>query len=266
MIRAETPDAWLLVTHPDHAGLAGDFAAAWGNARFAAPEPAGPVHYAVRHHDDGWLARDAAPSLTATGKPEAFTKALVGAYSAFEEIDLPNYLRVRGQATAAVAAADRHAGIIVSMHTVNLLTEQADLATIRPEHRTAHAAFVTEQQTWQRTEIAALGLDPAGLQRAFEFLQACDNLSLIACSGYDEARDLRHTHPDRDGVRHTLRCTPAGPGTWHIAPWPFRDPAHTFTVPRRTVPKTACASPEAFRAAFATAAVETVTLRLVATP
>lgn len=263
MIRAETENEWILVTHPDHARLAGEFADAWGNERFAPPEPLADVSYAVHHHDDGWLARDAAPSLTKDGKPEAFTKALVGAYSAFEEIDLPNYLKVRGQATAAVAAVNRYAGIVTSMHTVNLLTEQADVSSIRPEHRNAHRAFVEEQQAWQRVEADALGASPAALRQAFEFLQACDNLSLIACSGYDQPRALRHTHADREGERHTLTCTPIAPGTWSIAPWPFRDAAHTFTVNRRRVPKLACGSVDEFRAAFAAAAVEPAVIKLV---
>src|SRR5690349_7253387 len=103
MIRKELPDGWLLITHGEHARLAGLFAAAWGNSQFPTPEPLADVLYAVASHDDGWSARDAAPFLTKAGIPEAFTKDLVGSYSAFEEIDLPAYLRVRGEATAAVA-------------------------------------------------------------------------------------------------------------------------------------------------------------------
>ncbi len=263
MIRAETADHWILVTHPDHAHLAGEFGEAWGNDQFAPPEPLADVLYAVHHHDDGWKARDAAPNLTRDGKPEAFTRALVGAYSAFEEIDLPNYLKVRGQATAAVSAENRYAGIVTSMHTVNLLTEQADESTIRPEHRTAHRSFVAEQQAWQTVEADALGADPVALQRAFEFLQACDNLSLIACSGYAETRALRHTHPDRSGERHTLTCTPVAAGTWSVSPWPFREASHAFTVDRRRVPKSNCSSLETFRAAFAATAPEPMTIHLV---
>lgn len=256
MIRSESATGWILVTHPDHARLAGEFADAWGNGQFGRPEPFAPVRHAVYHHDDGWLARDAAPSLTKAGRPEAFTRALVGAYSAFEEIDLPNYLRVRGEATAAVAAQDAYAGILVSMHTVNLLTEQADVKTIRPEHRAAHAGFVAQQQAWQRETSARLGARPEELQRGFEFLQCCDNLSLIVCSGYDAARDLRHTHPDSTGKRHALRCTPVGDDAWRIAPWPFREARLEFAVPFRHLPATACGDVENFRAAFRSAPMQ----------
>ena len=39
MLRMESETGWWLITHPDHARLAGDFAAAWGNERFRRPEP-----------------------------------------------------------------------------------------------------------------------------------------------------------------------------------------------------------------------------------
>jgi len=262
MIRAETDTDWLLVTHPDHAHLAGEFADAWGNAQFARPEPYDLIRHAVYHHDDGWLARDAAPSLTPAGKPEAFTSALVGAYSAFEEIDLPSYLQVRARATAEAAQDHPGAAVLISMHTVNLLTEQADLESIRPEHRAAHADFIAEQRAFQQHSMARLGLDPAAMQYGFEFLQGCDNLSLIACSGYATPRALRQRHPDQSGVRRELIATPVAPATWSIAPWPFRTADLTFTVPRRSVPKAACTDLAAFRAAFAEASVESVTIRL----
>ncbi len=264
MIRAETEDSWILITHPDHARLAGKFADAWGNDYFAAPEEFNSVRYAVYHHDDGWIQRDANPELTPAGKPEAFTRALVGAYSAFEEIDLPSYLEVRAKATSAVAEQDPIAGIIVSMHTVNLLTEQADLSTLRPEHRLPHADFVKAQQDWQSSERTRLALDQAVLQRGFEFLQACDNLSLVACAGYDQPLTLRHQHPDREGQRHALKCTPTGETSFTITPWPFRNVEAEFTLPIKRIPKGACTDLAGYREAYAAAETETKTLRLAA--
>lgn len=253
MIRQETDRQWVLVTHPDHARLAGQFADAWGNNRFARPEPYPNIGYAIYHHDDGWIARDASPSLTPAGLPEAFTGALVGAYSAFEEIDLPAYLDVRAEATAAVARTDAYAGILVSMHTYNLLSEQADLSTIRPEHREIHRRFLENQKNWQQETAARIGASPEGLRRGFEFLQCCDNLSLIVCSSYDRPRVLRHTHPDVDGVRHEIRCTPAGPGIYALDPWPLSVDRLVLELPVRLLDKDAVTTQDAFRAAFAAA-------------
>lgn len=264
MIRAETETHWLLITHPDHARLAGQFADAWGNEVFEAPEPFPAIRHAVYHHDDGWLNRDALPNLTPAGVPEAFTRALVGAYSAFEEIDLPSYLKVRAEATATVAAQNPVAGILVSMHTLNLLTEQADLSTIQPAHRPAHAAFVAAQQEWQATAQAKLGLESSVLLRGFEFLQACDNLSLIACSGFDQPRALRHRHLDRNGERREILCTPLPSGGYTLAPWPFRATQLTFDLPVRRVAKNSFHNLATYRTAFDQAKVEVQSVSLTA--
>jgi hypothetical protein len=255
MIRAETDTGWILIRHPDHAFLAGQFAEAWGNETFPRPEPFDRMAFAVAHHDDGWMARDAAPVLTPDGKPEGFTKALVGAYSAFEEIDLPAYLAVRGEATRAAAALDPLAGVLISMHTVNLLSEQADLATIAPAHRPAHAAFLAEQRAWQAETAAREGFSAETLKRGFEFLQCCDNLSLIACAALDRAATLRHAQVDTSGVGRELACEPAGEGTWTVTPWPFARERLEFDLPYRVIERKTFADVADYRAAFAAAPV-----------
>ncbi len=73
MLRLETETGWWLVTHPDHARLAGAFAERWGNDLFLAPEPREHVLRGIARHDDGWAARDALPQITRQGKPSAFS-------------------------------------------------------------------------------------------------------------------------------------------------------------------------------------------------
>ena len=77
MLRLETETGWWLVTHPDHARLAGAFAERWGNEKFLPPEPRARVLKGIALHDDGWLARDAKPEITRQGKPSAFSVELV---------------------------------------------------------------------------------------------------------------------------------------------------------------------------------------------
>ena len=72
MLRMETETGWWLITHPDHARLAGDFAAAWGNACFRKPEPRDRVLKGIAQHDDGWAARDAHPPSRGKGSPVDF--------------------------------------------------------------------------------------------------------------------------------------------------------------------------------------------------
>ena len=112
MLRLETETGWWLVTHPDHARLAGAFAERWGNDTFLPPEPRASVLKGIARHDDGWAARDAAPQITRQGKPSAFSVELVGKYSAFEEIDLKDYLAVRDRAVRLIAAEDSYAALL----------------------------------------------------------------------------------------------------------------------------------------------------------
>src|SRR5271170_7370414 len=116
MLRLETDTGYWLVTHVDHANLAGAFAARWGNELFRAPEPRARVLKGISRHDDGWRDRDAQPQITRQGKPSAFSVDLVGKYSVFEEIDLADYLAVRDRALLLIAEEDPYAAVLVSLH------------------------------------------------------------------------------------------------------------------------------------------------------
>ncbi len=122
MLRLESKTGWWLVTHVDHAHLAGAFAEQWGNDLFLAPEPREQVLRGVTAHDDGWAARDQQPQITRQGKPSAFSVELVGKYSAFEEIDLADYLAVRERAVRMVAdpgSLCRLAGVHAHLQSAN---------------------------------------------------------------------------------------------------------------------------------------------------
>ncbi len=273
MIRTETNDGWLLVSHPHHAHLAGQFADAWGNALFPQPQPFKHVREAVYCHDDGWMARDAQPFTTKQGKPEAFSRELVGKYSAFEEIDLPAYLKVRGEALEAVASRDRFAAIIVSKHTVNLLADQADITTIRPEQQQLHADFIASQRNRQKElveqirssdpELAPLATEQ-NLDAAFKFLQCCDSLSLMICVHYEQPRPLRHAQPVSSGGTKEILCTPRGDSVYALNPWPFREERQEFSFGVRRLSQKTFGSLEEYRAAFANASVELHRATLIA--
>jgi hypothetical protein len=271
MIRIETDLGWILVEHPEHARLAGGFASHWGNAEFAAPEPRADILVAVARHDDAWESRDSAPFLTREGRPSAFSRELVGKYSAFEEIDLADYLAVRGRAAETVAAENPYAGVIVSMHTVDLLTGHADMNGLSDADRELHRAFIEAQLRWQREMVETLdgkpgfaeAAEPARLLRAFEFLQACDSLSLSVCVRYPGPITLRHRHPRRDGTSAELECTPLGADAYRIKPYPFDDDEIVIGLPCRNVTGKTFPSQEKFRAAYSAAPVGRLDVRIV---
>ncbi len=271
MLRMESKIGWWLITHPDHARLAGEFAAAWGNARFRKPEPRGRVLKGIACHDDGWAARDEHPSITRQGKPSAFSTELVGKYSAFEEIDLEEYLAVRDRAVRIIAEQDPYAGLLISMHTYNLLTAHADRSTIAPEGLVLLDAFLDGQRAYQGELHAAIAVDALltpkekseqTIVEHFRLLQACDNLSLLACVAFASPAHLLHPLPLNGGGSSEVEVLPIGPRHFRLEPWPFAMPEMSFGFPARHVQGKSFVDSENLEAAFRAAPVERLTVTL----
>ncbi len=262
MLRMESETGWWLIKHPDHAELAGAFAAAWGNAMFRRPEPRVRVLLGIARHDDGWATRDEHPVITRQGKPSAFSIELVGKYSAFEEIDLAEYLAVRDRAVRIMAAKDPYAALLISMHTYNLLTAHADRSTIAPEGLVQLDAFLDGQRRYQdelRAEIAAdeslapIAKEDRTITEHFRLLQACDNLSLLTCVAYLSEAHLLHPLPLNDGSTAEVRVSPIGPRHFRLTPWPFAEPELSFEFPARLVKGKVFSTSDELGEAFAAA-------------
>jgi hypothetical protein len=267
----ESGTGWWLITHPDHAHLAGDIAAAWGNARFRGPEPRARVLKGIACHDDGWALRDAHPSITRQGKPSAFSTELVGRYSAFEEINLEEYLAVRERAVRIIAEDDSYAGLLISMHTYNLLTAHADRSTIAPEGLVLLDAFLDRQRAYQSELHAAIAADDSlaaqekkeqTILEHFRLLQACDNLSLLTCVAYDAPAHLLHPLPLNDGGTAEVKVLPIAPRHFQLTPWPFAEPELSFTFPARRVEGKVFPDSQSLEEAFHAASMEQLTVKL----
>jgi hypothetical protein len=273
MLRLATKNGWWLVTHPDHAHLAGDFATKWGSALFVAPQPQANVLNGIYAHDNGWAARDAQPVITKQGKPAAFSVELVGAYSAFEEIDLEAYLNVRRSAVQLIAQQDPYAAILISMHTHNLLSARADRSTIRPEQLPLLDAFLTEQETLQHTlqqqllsekSIPPEHLTTSAFTDNFRLLQACDNLSLLSCVDYAGEATLLWPQRLSSGAAIEIKVTPTGERTFRLSPYPFTEPHLTFKLRARFIPTQTFASHEDLQTHFNAATPEHLTITITA--
>jgi hypothetical protein len=274
MLRLETETGWWLVTHPDHARLAGAFAESWGNERFLAPEPRARVLKGIARHDDGWAVRDAAPQITRQGKPSAFSVELVGKYSAFEEIDLRDYLTVRDRALRLIAEEDPYAAILISMHTYNLLSEHADRSTIAPAELPLLDEFLEQQKVFQRYLFEQVSADrtvPAeqktegAILDHFRLLQATDNLSLLACVSFLRPASLLHALPLRDGTRSRVEVRSAGSRHFVLNPYPFAEPSLTFQFPARQVAGKLFSSAKKLQEQFEAAPIETLSVTVSAT-
>jgi hypothetical protein len=273
MLRLESDGGWWLVTHPDHARLAGAFAERWGNARFLPPEPRTQVLRGIARHDDGWTARDAAPEITRQGKPSAFSLELVGKYSAFEEIDLADYLSVRDRAVRLIAAEDAYAALLISMHTYSLLNDHADRSTIVPAQLSLLDEFLGQQKALQQTLQRQIGSDPrftpeqaaeATLRDHFRLLQATDNLSLLTCVDFRQPAHLLHPLPLRGGGYSRVDVQSAAPRHFILDPYPFTEPSLSFVFPARQVEGKRFNSAEELRRRFVAAPVEMLSVTVSA--
>jgi Protein of unknown function (DUF3891) len=269
VLRQETESGWWLVTHPDHARLAGAFAERWGNERFRSPEPRVHVLKGISSHDDGWAARDAEPQITRQGKPSAFSVELVGKYSAFEEIDLADYLAVRDRAVRLVAAEDPYAAVLVSMHTYSLLHDHADRSTIAPADLPLLDKFLEQQKTFQQSLLRQIQADPhftpeqkteAAILDHFRLLQAMDNLSLMTCVDFSRPANLLHPLPLRDGSHSRVEVRSAGSRHFVLDPYPFAERWLTLRFPARHVPGKLFSSGGELQEKFAAAPVETLSV------
>ena len=273
MLRLETETGWWLVTHPDHARLAGAFAQRWGNNLFLRPEPRENVLRGIARHDDGWAVRDAAPQITRQGKPSAFSTELVGKYSGFEEIDLEDYLAVRGRAVRSIALEDPYAAVLISMHTYSLLNEHADRSTIAPAQWPLLDEFLKGQLALQETlrkEIASNPnlrpehKTPQAILDHFRLLQANDYLSLLTCVDYQEPVDLLHALPTREGEHAHIQARSIGTRKFVLSPYPFPEPSLTFRFPARHVEGKFFDSAKELQDAFEAAPVEMLSVTVSA--
>jgi hypothetical protein len=273
MLRLETETGWWLVKHPDHARLAGDFAERWGNNLFPSPEPREQVMRGIARHDDGWAARDALPQITRQGKPSAFSTELVGKYSAFEEIDLPDYLAVRDRAVRLIAAEDPYAAVLVSMHTDSLLHDHADRSTIVPAQLPLLDEFLVGQKALQaslRQQIASnTNLKPESKSEDaildhFRLLQGNDSLSLITCVDFQKPAHLLHEFATRGGERVPIHVRPIGTRHFVLDPYPLAEPSITFHFPARHARGKLFSSAKELQDAYEAAPVEILTVTISA--
>lgn len=273
MLRLETETGWWLVTHPDHARLAGAFAERWGNDLFLRPEPRDHVMRGIARHDDGWAARDSVPQITRQGKPSAFSTELVGKYSGFEEIDLVDYLAVRDRAVRLIAAEDPYAAILISMHTYSLLNDHSDRSTIAPELLPLFEKFLEEQKALQdawRKEIAANPkLKPehksdSAILDHFRLLQANDYLSLLTCVDFQKPVNLLHALPTREGEHTPVQVRSKGSRHFVLEPYPLDEPSISIQFPARHAKGKHFSSAKELQDAFAEAPVEMLSVTVSA--
>jgi hypothetical protein len=185
----------ICIGQASHAWLSGQLARAWGNARFAPPEPWEEVCLAAEQHDVGWVDWDLAQTLNAeTGLPHDFIQA-----DALTRADLWR------AAPRKLLTQSRYAALLVSMHCTALYSRREPTPPV--------ADLLAHHEALQAELMEELGEDPGRARRNQRLLWAWDWLSLAMCLDWAPG-----TVPADGG---DLSLTPAGPGRFTVAPWPF---------------------------------------------
>src|SRR4051794_15150777 len=110
MLISRREDKLVLVDQNEHARLAGDICAHWGNESFRRPDYHGHARIAAEIHDEGWREFDAQPLLnTEEARPLHFL-----------EIDMGVHIPLYRRGVDAAFARDPYAGLLVSMHWTGL--------------------------------------------------------------------------------------------------------------------------------------------------
>jgi hypothetical protein len=216
IVRQEADGSLVLIAQTNHAELSGQFAANWGNDRFARPHPFQSVVRAAIYHDAGWYRYEAQPTYDVAAKTT------------------PNFPQVPADPTQLAAYQwaidwltdiDPYAGLLVSRHRTGLWSERYHTISSPPlRQRGPLSELVTEfmKRNEARQEQALASLDRNDFAVNYHNLQVWDLLSLYLCSAEPKSLVIEFVpvgYRQREGVRVSLE--PLDGERISIEPYPF---------------------------------------------
>jgi Protein of unknown function (DUF3891) len=228
-----------LLRQLDHAALAGELAARWGDSVVAIPAERESAVLAASRHDEGWRESDDRvrydPSQRA---PLSFLDAEIG-----------DYVELYARGIARIAELDPYAGLLVSMHgSGNVCGRWGNQRGIRlsrldaPTWRPVIERFaLAEEERQARLKLGLLGLDPveprsrfeARLWTTYDLLQVWDRLSLFLC----RTEPGEAAEAELGSVGDVALRVVASPGNGAtVEPWPFAEDALELEVAFEEIP------------------------------
>ncbi|MDH3443833.1 MAG: DUF3891 family protein [Deltaproteobacteria bacterium] len=216
-------------TQEDHAELAAQLAAHWGNERFSKLRPYESMIFATTFHDSGYREFEGNPPINAAkGRPYAHREEV----PSFEAVELAAYARN----VDWVRSHDPYAGLLVSMHRTGLWQNRYNVFTVpamRSRERSAAVQAAKQNlESKQEQFKKELAVQNQGFTNELEYnyraLQIFDLLSLyFCCDGYaaeDEFKEykiapVRVSYDSDETVE--LRVLPNGANCVRFDPYPF---------------------------------------------
>lgn len=275
MIRRDDDDHWLLISQVDHAQVAAEIAAAWGNERIAGLPLPELLVTAIRHHDDGWREWARSPRVDPeTGQPRNFTEMPMREATVLwsqsiavcsGEADTPQ------KSDETPGRLSPLAGLWVSRHFCWLAAKAIESRQDDIEDCRALQRFLdtqSELQTVLRRQAArdfeSRGLELDGLiENGFRCLQFFDGLSLWLCcaqrsepldfeipggqtarvaeggcgSGFrNQGNTERRSPPASQAALQAVRLEPQTPSRIVVTPYPLSVAHLELAVEARRIP------------------------------
>ncbi|MDO9441631.1 MAG: DUF3891 family protein [Beijerinckiaceae bacterium] len=261
IVRHQPDGSLILVNQSDHAKLSGIFAAHWGNADFAAPEPRESFVRAAAFHDCGWFSYETRPDFDAAkDAPPNFQQV---------PLDAKQLAAFQG-GLDWIWDIDSYSGLLVSRHRTGLWRNRYGSVTYPPASASARVLtqevedFIARNELKQETALA--GLDRSRFLVNYQLLQILDLLSLYLCTSDPVETRLGHAPSNHAGDGHDgviLTLTPLGEGRIRIFPNPFDQAELDVGFVCRRMPARHYASQDDFRLAYFGAAPKVMNFTLV---
>jgi uncharacterized protein DUF3891 len=230
MVIRELKDGRTYVSlQEDHAELAAQFAAHWGNQRFSRLRPYQTMVFATTFHDSGYRDFEGNPPMNVDkGRPYAHREEVPN----FEAIELEAYARNADW----VGSHDLYAGLLVSMHRTGLWQNRYNIFSEpsgRLRERSQAVQDAKREMEAKQAEIKKqIAIHRAGfeIELAYNYmaLQIFDLLSLyFCCDGYANESEFKeyaiapvpYSYDSNETVRMTIK--PNGAGSVIFDPYPF---------------------------------------------
>jgi hypothetical protein len=232
---------FLMIEQEDHTDVSAQFAAHWGNERFARPDPFRSVVFGTIYHDSGHREMEAdLPIDVERGVPYAIGRTPPGLRK--NEADVVNAQWVRGR--------DPYAALLVSMPHTGLRKDRYDTVRKRADDGAPYGKLgiddaFNDLADWQRQVVKELELDEpdarANLWYNYRLLQVFDLLSLYFCrDGFKKGAiqsEVLEGVPVKPGSPETaeITITATSPTSLKMSPYPLDMPALAVSMMARVV-------------------------------
>ncbi|MCL4245551.1 MAG: DUF3891 family protein [Candidatus Dadabacteria bacterium] len=222
MIRRKDSEEWILVPQHDHAVLAGEIIALWGNDVFTRPRPFGEVVFAVAEHDSGWKEWDSRPKIN----PEN------GYPANFMEMESGDQYRIWKGSYLGHAREHPYASSLIALHfdrfNEKSLSKNPGNGKAKLLEREIRE-FVSANAGVEITpdDLSAL---PQEVRINLRFVQVGDIVSLTLCHGW-ESMEIKDVPVDYDGNAALVKITSPDGFNFTMDPYPFTEPLIKCGVP-----------------------------------